>query len=398
MRESANHPSLPGETLSVAGLFAGIGGIELGFHQAGHRTELLCEIEPGARAVLAHHFPGVEMAEDVRELGALPAVDLVAGGFPCQDLSQAGRTVGIGGERSGLVGEVFRLIEDEATCPRWVLLENVPFMLQLDQGKAMRFLTTTLEAMGFTWAYRVVNTQAFGLPQRRQRVLFLASRTEDPRGVLFGGEDPGERNFEMAPGLAYGFYWTEGQRGLGWGIDAVPTIKGGSTVGIASPPAIWMPDGRLVLPDIRDAERMQGFPADWTLPGVTEGGVKKGYRWKMVGNAVSVPVAKWLGDNLRSPRTYDHSKDRPLVPGKPWPKAAWGRSGEQHGVDVSMFPVHAEYQHLAEFLQYETTLLSERATAGFLSRMRAGSLHFRDGFEVAVEAHLKLMSKDRVLV
>src|SRR4051794_39316099 len=88
---------------SVVGLFAGIGGIELGLDAAGHATELLCEVDPGALAVLEHRMPEVPRHPDIRTLRSLPKVDIVAGGFPCQDLSQAGRTVGINGERSGLV-------------------------------------------------------------------------------------------------------------------------------------------------------------------------------------------------------------------------------------------------------------------------------------------------------
>ena len=128
-----------GESLSVAGLFAGIGGIELGLHRAGHESTLLCEIEPGARAVLTRHFPGVPIESDVKRLKGLPDVDVLAAGFPCQDLSQAGRTAGIHGKQSGLVEHVFRLLDARKKKPRWLLIENVPFMLQLDRGKAMRY-------------------------------------------------------------------------------------------------------------------------------------------------------------------------------------------------------------------------------------------------------------------
>ena len=97
-------------SFSVAGLFAGIGGIELGLREAGASTELLCEWWEPAQRVLTHHFPDVPVVGDVRELDRLPDVDLVAAGFPCTDLSQAGRTKGISGEASGLVAEVFRLL------------------------------------------------------------------------------------------------------------------------------------------------------------------------------------------------------------------------------------------------------------------------------------------------
>jgi len=374
--------------LTVAGLFAGIGGIEVGFHRAGHSTELLCEIDSGARAVLRAHFPDVPIAADVRELGALPSVDLVAAGFPCQDLSQAGRTRGISGAQSGLVGEVFRLLDGMKKAPKWLLLENVPFMLQLERGGAMRFLTETLSAMGYTWAYRVIDTRSFGLPQRRLRVILLASKTADPREILFG-DDAGESIPDFDRELACGFYWTEGKGGLGWAVDAVPTIKGGSTVGIASPPAIWLPQsGEIALPDVRDGERLQGFDADWTLPALAESGFRRGTRWKLVGNAVSVPVSEWVGRCLRNPRTYDNSLDRPLRVKTSWPKAAWGRAGEEYEVAVTTWPLKVARFHLAEFLQFGLTPLSERATAGFLSRTRAGTLRFQPGFLEAVEAHL----------
>src|SRR5436190_1450863 len=81
--------------LSVVGLFAGIGGVELGLHRAGHDTRLLCEYDDAAVAVLSERFPAVDLHRDVRELDELPEAELVAAGFPCQDLSIAGRAVGI---------------------------------------------------------------------------------------------------------------------------------------------------------------------------------------------------------------------------------------------------------------------------------------------------------------
>ena len=186
------------------------------------------------------------------------------------------------------MGEVFRLLEEHRTP--WVLLENVPFMLQLGRGEAMNVITSALEVLGYSWAYRVVDARAFGLPQRRRRVYLVASNEGDPRNVLFADEaghvDEPELNGHP---LACGFYWTEGIRGLGWAVDAVPTLKGGSTIGIPSSPAILLPSGEVVTLDIRDAERLQGFPSNWTKP--AERGTKRGSRWKLVGNAVSVPAA-----------------------------------------------------------------------------------------------------------
>ena len=88
-------------SLKVAGLFAGIGGIELGLHEAGHRTQLVCEIDEAAKGVLSANFPKTQIVSDIRELEGLPPVDLVTAGFPCQDLSQAGQLPGSAGNNPG---------------------------------------------------------------------------------------------------------------------------------------------------------------------------------------------------------------------------------------------------------------------------------------------------------
>jgi DNA (cytosine-5)-methyltransferase 1 len=251
--------------VKVAGLFAGIGGFERGLATAGHKPVLLCEIWEPARAVLAARMPDTPCKRDIRELKSLPReVELITAGFPCQDLSQAGQTLGIGGSRSGLVGEIFRLL-DRRRVP-WVVLENVSFMLRLDKGSGMRTLVEAFEERGYRWAYRVVNSLSF-VPQRRERVLFVATTTEtDPASVILTEEAEPKLLPTNLDAYAHGFYWTEGIRGLGWAPDAIPTLKNGSTVGIASPPAILLPSGDVVTPDIRDAERLQGFPENWTLP------------------------------------------------------------------------------------------------------------------------------------
>lgn len=388
-------PSVPASSsatsLSVAALFAGIGGIEYGLHAAGHRTELLCEVWGPAQAVLADRFPDVPLHTDVRDLAELPDVDMVTGGFPCTDLSQAGRTAGITGKQSGLVGEVFRLLRQAE--PRWLLLENVRNMLPLDGGKAMRYLVDELEALGYRWAYRVVDSRFAGVPQRRHRVLLLASRTDDPRDVLLvddAGEPPAERYRDDA----HGFYWTEGLRGLGWARDATPPLKGGSTIGIPSPPAVWLPDeepGRkLVTPSIEHAERLQGFPPGWTEAAGGNGN-GRGHRWKVVGNAVTSGVARWVGERLVEPGTYDSAGDAALPPGSRWPNAAWGGAGEAFASDVSSWPRLDPYHHLTDVMvPAEAKPLSHRGASGFLNRAGRAKLRFVEEFILDVKEHVEV--------
>lgn len=378
--------------LTTAGLFAGIGGIEEGLRRAGLSCQLLCEIDPTAQTVLKHHFPDVRLVSDVKALRSIPRVDLVTAGFPCQDLSQAGRTRGIFGRESGLVRELFRILSSSRNRPKWLLLENVPFMLRLRRGQAMRFVTGALDELGYTWAYRVVDTRAFGLPQRRQRVLILASRTEDPRAALLT-DDVGQPDPDSFAEAACGFYWTEGNRGVGWAVDAIPALKPGSRLAIPSAPAIWLRKERsLVMPDIRDAERLQGFPVNWTKVAEENSPHGRRARWRLVGNAVSAPVATWIGRRIQGPSDYDDADDIARHSSDGWGTAGWGRKGECFVVERSTWPVNWKYRHLHEFLLHSPTPLSHRAANGFLSRAKVSNLRFEEGFLKDVAHHVSRMS------
>lgn len=376
--------------MRVAGLFAGIGGFELGLRRAGHETDLLCDVLPASRAVLAARFPDVDYRDDITRLRSLPAsVDLVCAGFPCQDLSQAGRTAGLDGNRSGLIGEVFRLLSRRRVPT--LVIENVPFMLQLNGGNAMRAIVDELERRGYRWAYRVVDSYSFGLPQRRERVFIVASRMLDPASVLLADDRPLPRPRTDLGRLAHGFYWTEGLGGLGWAVDAVPTLKNGSTIGIPSPPAVLMPNGYVIRPSIRDAERLQGFDADWTAPAEAVG--KSSIRWSLVGSAVSVPVAEWVGQRLAEPRRYDRARDLPYPESGKLPRAAHYDGQSRFAVHIGTDPIGVRPPALEEFLTDHAgqTLLSSKATRGFLLRTRRAKLRFAPGFIEALESHLLRM-------
>ena len=394
-------PAPASSAMSVVGLFAGIGGLELGLEQAGHRTLMLCEIMPEARAVLnaaerretSPAFLSAKHVEDVtRDLERnLPSrFDVLAAGFPCQDLSQAGRTEGIEGRRSGLIGTVLEILgrRRPSNRPTWIILENVSFMRHLSGGRAMDVVLGGLSRLGYAWAYRELDTLAFGLPQRRRR-LFIVACLEgrgDPRRVLLDGEEEPAiaiRGAGWKEGRACGFYWTEGNRGIGWADDAIPTLKGGSGIGIPSPPAIITPDGAIVLPTIRDAERLQGFPRGWT-EAASEVAPRGGrVRWHLVGNAVSVPVARWIGERLMASTEAFHRNDPELAHGERWPTAAWRMdpAGPIHAAPLGPWPTRRERRSLLAILaeeEVERPVLSRKAAAGFLRRFEASSLLARD--------------------
>jgi len=167
-------PALP---LRYVGLFSGIGGFEEAFRRAGAHLIGLCEIEMQARSVLRRHFPGVEIVNDVRSITAKTfgrrPIDLLTGGFPCQDLSMAGRRAGLAGERSGLWFEFVRTVG--LYHPRWVVIENVPGLLSSAGGRDFATILRGLVELGYCVAWRVLDAQFDGVPQRRQRVFLVAS-------------------------------------------------------------------------------------------------------------------------------------------------------------------------------------------------------------------------------
>lgn len=365
--------------VQVVSLFSGIGGLELGLGRAGFETMLFAENDPVASNVLAKRFPSIENVGDVRTLSEIPGKpDLVTAGFPCQNLSMVGDKTGIRGSKSGVVDQLFRLLE-KSRPPR-VLIENVTFMLRLDRGEAMNTLVERLEGLGYNWAYRVLDSRWFGVPQRRRRVYLLATLGSAPEATLLG--DRGEVVEELRWDLDWqsrplGFYWTEGFSGVGFVPDGLPTIKSGSGVGIASPPAAMFPDGSIKIPTIVAAEILQGFPQDWT----DVADINQRLRWRLVGNAVTSNVAEWLGRRLQAnagDSTIEGQIAFDLHRG--WPSAAWGGGGKRYTAKISHRPANSETAKLSHFPHLGWTALSKRAAEGFLSRAKASTLRFPDGF------------------
>lgn len=174
--------------MKMGSLFSGIGGFDLGFERAGMRVAWQAECDARALRVLELQWPDVRRYEDVRETGrGCEPVDVVCGGFPCQDVSVAGRRAGLAGERSGLWFEFHRVLEE--LRPGWVVVENVPGLLSSNRGRDFATVLRGLVQLGYSVVWRVLDAQYFGVPQRRRRV-FIVGHLGDGRAadVLFERE------------------------------------------------------------------------------------------------------------------------------------------------------------------------------------------------------------------
>ncbi len=176
--------------MRVLDLFSGIGGFSLGLERAGMETVAFCEIEPYCQKVLAKHWPKVPIYDDVRRLDADTLrrdgidIDLICGGFPCQDISLAGKGAGLAGERSGLWFEYRRIIRD--VRPQWVIIENVPAIL----SRGGSVVTNDLAALGYDCMWECIPACAVGAPHRRDRWWCVAyANSGRGRSNLTGGDN-----------------------------------------------------------------------------------------------------------------------------------------------------------------------------------------------------------------
>lgn len=319
--------------LTVGSLFSGVGGADIGLHAAGLTTEWFCEIDPYRREVLAAHWPDKPIYTDVKEVhtdGLVPApVDVLVGGFPCQDLSSASaKRAGLAGKRSGLFWELHRITA--AARPRWLVVENVVGLLSGHGGRDFAVVLDALESIGYQATWRVLDSRYFGVPQRRRRVFIVAARADvgadraaqvllDPEG---SGWRPQSRLKTAAHAAAAARGRLEGRgRSVGvqrpidllnplFGVDSVPVdthvgtlktdcgrrldaeaIDGRQVLVVPRPPV----NVRKLLPV--ECERLQGWPDQWTAPdGVKVSDTK---RYAAIGDGVTAPVAEWIGRRLR---------------------------------------------------------------------------------------------------
>ena len=182
--------------MKAVSLFAGVGGFDLALERSGVQVVASVEIDKNARKILEKQFPNSTILEDVcdvtgdklRELG-FDSDGIIVGGFPCQDLSVAGKRAGLAGDRSGLFFEITRILEE--TKAKYFILENVPGLLSSNKGRDMGTVIGTLDDLGYSVAWRVLDAQYFGVPQRRRRVFIVGCLGDDwrtPAEILAIGE------------------------------------------------------------------------------------------------------------------------------------------------------------------------------------------------------------------
>ena len=374
--------------MRAGSLFSGVGGFDLGLELAGHEIVWQVEFDKQCRSVLRHHWPNVDLYEDVNDVGGaddsmepsrarcvanntgheptssgqydgsgsgddihgggtseqqrttLASVDLICGGFPCQDLSVAGGRKGLAGERSGLWGEFHRLIGE--LSPTWLLIENVPGLLSSNDGRDMGVVVRGLEELGYGWSYRILDSQYFGVPQRRRRVFIVGhsggvcgpeillecesvcgdieeshAQGEDVAGT--SGESPAcPLTFRKATKQPDYDRWEDTElagtlvgHDLGSDTrtsevalvetyhDLAPTMfasgAGTERTAAAESEAQFIVGAmpRRLTP--RECERLQGFPDDWTRYADDGTELADAPRYRMMGNAVTVNVAEWIG-------------------------------------------------------------------------------------------------------
>lgn len=290
--------------LRVASFFSGIGGIDLGLERAGMQVVFQCEINQFGRKILKKHWPTVQLEGDINDVKEedIPEAELWCGGFPCQDLSLAnqGKRKGLEGARSGLFYKFAQLIKAKKHKPRWVLMENVPGLLNSRKGDDFRRLLITMEELGYGISWRVLDAKYFGTPQRRRRVYIVASYRSlcsvevlfEPESTEIVTESSDLQTHSYAPGLEredrVTNYYAIQHAGIGRRPSAGPQAKG------------YRNDGETYTCDSRgssDAICKTNDPFGIrATPRISEG--LDSNRWRAIGNAVAVPVIEWIAHRI----------------------------------------------------------------------------------------------------
>ena len=286
----------------VASFFAGIGGFDLGCERAGMEVVFQCEINKFCQRVLKKHWPLIPLYSDIKTLhpSDIPDANIWCGGFPCQDVSLAnqGKRKGLKGERSGLFYHYAELVE--ARKPDWIIIENVPGLLNSHEGADFGVLLRTLDELGYGVSWRVFDTKYFGTPQRRRRVYIVASYGDlRSSGVLFDSrsntvaDKPGRGQrtnvtSETGDGLSKTDIFAIQHASIGRKYTAGPQAKG------------YRNDGESYTLDSRGSADAVCSPNAPFRVRETSGLSREldSNRLRAIGNAVSVPIVEWIARQI----------------------------------------------------------------------------------------------------
>lgn len=296
--------------LKVASFFAGIGGFDLGLEQAGMEVIFQCEINKFCQQVLKKHWPNVPLHDDITTLlpTQIPNADIWCGGFPCQDLSLAnqGKRKGLNGERSGLFYRYAELIAEHR--PRWIIIENVPGLLNSHAGKDFQLLLEKLDELGYGVSWRVFDAKYFGTPQRRRRVYLVGS---------LGSLRSAQVLFESSPltiparpcilseqtsttgngtGSAGANLYAIQHAGIGRKPSAGPQAKGYRNDG-----ETYTLDSRGSADAVCQTTHPFGVRDATGLPCTVDSN-----RYRAIGNAVCVHIVRWLGERILTLDALSH--------------------------------------------------------------------------------------------
>lgn len=288
--------------MKVASFFSGIGGFDLGLERVGMEVVFQCEIDSFCQKVLKKHWPNIKLMGDINDVTItdLPRAELWAGGFPCQDVSLAnqGKRKGLRGDRSGLFYKYADLIEEGK--PDWVLIENVPGLLNSNNGEDFKVVLSTLDELGYGVSWRVLDAKYFGTPQRRRRVYVVASyRTLRSAEVLFeqgpititSRQGLGQKEISptrLGDSNSETTLYSIQHAGIGRKPSAGPQAKG------------YRNDGETYTLDSRgSSDAVCKTDAPFGIretPRISCG--LDGNRFRSLGNAVAVPVIEWIGTRI----------------------------------------------------------------------------------------------------
>jgi DNA (cytosine-5)-methyltransferase 1 len=242
---------------------------------------------------LAHHYPTVPLHGDFTTIGAdqYGAIDLLVGGTPCQSFSIAGLRGGLGDDRGNLALEYLRLADRKR--PRWLVWENVPGVLSSNGGRDFGSILGGLVECGYGFAYRVLDAQYFGVPQRRRRVFVI--------GCLGSGASAAAVLFERQGFSGHNKALCEASKRSG---SVFPTLTRKCCQSYREEEGyILSKDGRIRLATPLECERLQGFPDNFTAIPWRKKAAKDcpdGPRYKALGNSMAVPVMRWIGERIQA--------------------------------------------------------------------------------------------------